>query len=270
MPSTIHRDASDAAACPAAGPIARLGGLALALALAGAVPDAAQAAEGGAGFYLLGSKGPAAAVMPPAGLYFQNDVYFYSGSLGGATRLPSGGRLAVGVDGKAAFVLPTLLWVAPGEVLGGSLGLSVTLPLGWKETAADLTLEGPLGGAARADVQDDTLTLGDPILGGMLGWSRGNLHWQVGTLINVPIGDYQDGQLSNVAFHHWGIDLYTGMTWLDPGTGLDISGVVGVTFNAETPPPIIAPATSSIWKRRCPRTSARPPRPGSWAIITTS
>ncbi|TIU21473.1 MAG: transporter, partial [Mesorhizobium sp.] len=69
-----------------------------------------HAAEGGAGFYLLGSKGPAAAVMPPPGVFFSNDIYIYSGDLGGDTELPTGGRLAVGVDGAAVIAVPTVLW----------------------------------------------------------------------------------------------------------------------------------------------------------------
>ena len=68
-----------------------------------------------------------------------------------------------------------------------------------------------------------------------VGWHSGNFHWTAGTLVNVPIGDYQDGEIANVAFHRWGADLYGAVTWLDPATGLDISGAIGVTFNGENP-----------------------------------
>lgn len=200
-----------------------------------AAPGLLHAAEGGAGFYLLGSKTSGAGIMPPPGRYFQNDLYFYSGDLGRSVQLPTGGKLAAGVDGKAALTLPTLLWVAPHPVLGGSLGLSFTLPVGWKETTADLVLSGPRVGTADRDRSDDIFTFGDPVVSAMLGWSSGNLHWQAGTLINVPIGDYQEGELANISFNHWGADIYTAMTWLDPARGLDVSGAVGVTFNAENP-----------------------------------
>jgi len=194
-----------------------------------------HAAEGGAGFYLLGSKGPAAAIMPPPGIFFSNDIYIYSGDLGGGAPLPTGGRLAVGVEGKAAVDVPTVLWVLPEEVLGAHLGLSASLPFGWKETSADLTLSGPRGGTASGSVTDPVFTIGDPVLGGMLGWENGNLHWETGLLVNVPIGDYQKGEISNIAFHHWGADVSAAATWLDPTIGLDLSGVVGMTFNAENP-----------------------------------
>jgi hypothetical protein len=199
------------------------------------LPGLALAAEGGAGFYLLGSKGPAAAITPPPGVFFQNDVYIYSGDLGGGRALPTGGKLAVGVEGKAAIEIPTVLWVLPEEVMGAHLGLSASLPVGWKNTDADLTFAGPLGGSATGSISDDVFTIGDPILGGYLGWESGAFHWQLGTLVNVPIGDYQDGEISNIAFHHWGADVYAAGTWLDPNIGFDLSGVLGMTFNAENP-----------------------------------
>jgi len=202
---------------------------------AAVVPNVLQAAEGGAGFYLLGSKGPAAAIMPPPGLFFQNDLYIYSGQLGADVELPTGGRLAVGVDGKAAIEMPTALWVLPEQMFGGHVGVSATLPFGWKDTSASLTLAGPRGGMATGSIEDDVFTLGDPVVGAMIGWQAGSFYWQTGFVVNVPIGDYQDGDISNIAFNHWGTDVYVAATWLNPGIGLDISGVVGVTFNAENP-----------------------------------
>jgi hypothetical protein len=209
--------------------------LAIALAATIASGSGALAAEGGAGFYLLGSKGPAAAITPPPGVYFQNDFYYYSGDLGGGKALPTGGRLAVGVQGKAAIEIPTVIWILPEDVAGGHLGLSATVPVGWKDTNADVTLAGPRGGRATGSVTDTVFTVGDPLIGGFLGWEANNFHWQVGTLINIPIGDYQDGEISNIAFHHWGADVFAAGTWLDPSTGLDLSAVVGMTFNAENP-----------------------------------
>ncbi|QKX00268.1 MULTISPECIES: transporter [unclassified Agrobacterium] len=204
-------------------------------AVAIATASGAYAAEGAAGFYLLGSKGPAAAVMPPAGVYFQNDMYFYSGDLGGGAEFPSGGKFAVGVEGKAALNIPTVIWILPEDVMGGKLGLSATLPIGWKETSADATITGPLGGVLSGGTTDVVFTAGDPLVSAFVGWEKGNLHWQIGTMINVPIGDYQKGEISNIAFHHWGADVFAAATWLDPSTGFDLSGVVGMTFNAENP-----------------------------------
>ncbi|WFR97584.1 SphA family protein [Rhizobium tumorigenes] len=210
-------------------------GAALLLATAMLAPANGFAAEGGAGFYLLGSKGPAAAILPPPGVFFQNDVYYYSGDLGGGKALPTGGKLAVGVQGKAAIEIPTVIWILPEDVAGGHLGLSATLPVGWKDTDADVTLAGPRGGRASGSVTDTVFTVGDPLVSAFVGWEAGNFHYQVGTMVNVPIGDYQRGEISNIAFHHWGADVFGSATWLDPNIGLDLSGTVGMTFNAENP-----------------------------------
>lgn len=196
---------------------------------------ASDAAEGGAGFYLLGSKGVAAAVMPPAGLFFQNDFYYYTGSLGNGRALPSGGKIVADVDGKAAISVPTFLWVLPHEFAGGRVGVSTSIPFGWKKTSADLVLDGPRVNHREGYVSDDVFTIGDPVVSGMIGWEKGNFHWQTGVMVNVPIGDYQDGEISNIAFHHWGADVFAAATWIEPTTGIDISGVIGMTFNAENP-----------------------------------
>ncbi len=212
--------------------MARLLAASISLLLSGA---ATHAAENGTGFYLLGSKGPAAGITPPPGVYFQNDIYIYSGDLGGGKSLPVGGKVAVGVKGNAVFELPTILWILPEDVAGGRFGLSATLPVGWMKTSADVTLTGPRGRTLDGNVTDTVFTVGDPVVSGLLGWEAGNFHWQTGVMVNVPIGDYQNGEISNVAFHHWGADVSGSLTWLDPSIGLDLSGTVGMTFNAENP-----------------------------------
>lgn len=196
----------------------------------------ATAAEGGAGFYLLGSKGPAAGALPPPGIYFQNDVYIYTGTLGGGRGFPTGGRIVADVEATAVIELPTGIWVTPWEVLGGNLAFSATIPVGYKDVSAGLDVISPrLGTTIRREQSDDIFTVGDPVISGMVGWHHGNFHWQTGVMVNVPIGDYQDGELANLSFNHWGADVSVAASWIDPGTGLDISGAVGITFNAENP-----------------------------------
>ncbi len=78
-----------------------------------------RAAENGLGFYLLGSKGPLAAILPPTGVYFQNDAYFYSGDLSASRQLPFGGNIGAGVKARAFIDLPTVIWTTPWEIFGG-------------------------------------------------------------------------------------------------------------------------------------------------------
>jgi hypothetical protein len=183
---------------------------------------AVQAAESGSGAYLLGLRGPGAGVTAPPGLFFSNQVYFYGGEIKGQLKL-EGGALAARVKAKAIIDIPTLLWVTPLEILGGRLGFSVTAPFGEMNIRASI---GPL------TPRDRTLTFADPSIGGFLGWKFGNLHVQAGVTGFIPIGDYREGALANVAKHRLAADPYLAVTWLEPTMGLDVSGIVGVTFNA--------------------------------------
>lgn len=194
-------------------------------------PQQANSAESGVGFYLLGSKGPFAAVLPGPGVYFQNDVYFYSGSAGASRDLPVGGRIIGNVDATAYIDLATGLWVVPTSVLGGSLALQATVPWGGQSVDASLDAGGILG----ASVSDTVFMIGDPVVGASLGWHNGNWHWTTGFLVNVPVGDYQKGEIANVAFNRWGLDINGGVTWFDPKSGWEVSGVAGFTFNGENP-----------------------------------
>lgn len=201
-----------------------------------ACSGSALAAENGTGFYLLGSKGPGAGMLPQLpGIYYENDFYYYSGDLGGGKRLPTGGDVAVGVHGQVALEFPLFLIVVPEDIAGGKLGFTFGVPIGWAKSSADVRLSGPILGSREKSVTDTIFTIGDPIVGATLGWEAGNFHWNLGTLVNIPIGDYQEGELANIAFHRWALDVTAAGTYFDPETGWDFSGAAGVTFNAENP-----------------------------------
>jgi hypothetical protein len=203
--------------------------------LALALPHKADAAENAVGFYLLGSRGALAGVLPPPGLYFQNDVYLYSGTTGANVAIPFNGRIVADVKGNAVFEAPTLLWSTPLQILGGNLGLSATLPAGGPAVDAGVSLTGPGGNVISRDLHDSIFTVGDPVIAGTVGWHAGNFHWSTGVTVNVPIGDYRPGALANIALHRWGADVFAAGTWLDPRLGIDLSGAVGVTFNGTNP-----------------------------------
>lgn len=190
--------------------------------------DCANAAEGGASFYLLGSRGPMAGLTPPPGVYYQNDFYYYSGHAGAGVDLELGGQLVAKVDGKIIVDMSTGLWVTPWQVLGGNLAFTATIPIGGPHIDGEI-VPGPLS------TSDSIAAFGDPVLGSFVGWHAGNFHWQTGVSVNVPIGDYHEGDLANMSFNHWATDLYATGTWFDPNIGLELSAVAGITFNGENP-----------------------------------
>lgn len=203
-------------------------GLALAI---GAHSDRVQAAESGLGFYLLGSKTSMAGFVPPPGTYLADYNYFYTGSadidfsIGGVT-------LDGGVDADAYIKLITGMWVAPEKIFGGSAALSISVPIGWKDVSAGGVLD-LFGHPIGLSFQDDGGHFGDPVLGGSLGWHEGNWHWSVGTLINVPVAHWERGDVTNIGFNRWAVDLTGALTYLDMTTGLEVSSAAGFTFNGE-------------------------------------
>jgi hypothetical protein len=199
-----------------------------------AAPEDAHAVEGGAGWYLLGSKGSLAGILPPPGLFYTNDLYWYSGDAGASIDFPTvGGDLALGLDAKAFVSVNTLLYVAPDPVFGGRFAFGAVAPIVDKHVnaAAELSLGGvPI---ASAGVSDSVTAFGDPLLVAALGWDSGNWHATVFNLLNIPVGQWQEGDLANAGFNRWGYDITAAFTYLNPENGFEVSFAPGVTFNGE-------------------------------------
>lgn len=195
---------------------------------------AAQASEGGASFYLLGSGGPEAAVLPPVpGVFLLNDLYYYHGAAGGDRQFLVGGNLVAGLRATLAADFPTVVWVPQVKLLGGTLALGGALPLGesWVNVSAVLT--GPRGRQFGVSLGDNAFVVGDPVLTAALGWSRANTHFEISDMLNVPVGEYRDGDLANLAFHRWADDISAAVSWHDAMSGWDLSAKSGFTLNGE-------------------------------------
>jgi hypothetical protein len=208
---------------------AAVGGAALA-----AAASQAMATEGAASVYLLGSGGPGAAVMPPVkGIFLDNEVYYYDGSARGSKQFVVGGNVVAGLNATILADFPTVLWVPTTNFLGGTLAVGGALPFGRPDVNVSAVVTGPLGGQIGASRSDDAFVIGDPIATAALGWGSGKTHVQLSTMVNIPIGDYRDGELANLAFHRWAGDVSLAGTWRDEHAGWDVSGKAGLTFNGE-------------------------------------
>jgi hypothetical protein len=190
-------------------------------------PTEVQAAEGGLGFYLLGTKTSMAGFVPPPGTYLADFNYVYTGSADIDFNI-GGVDITGGVDADAYIKLLNGMWVAPEKVLGGHAALSVAVPIGWKSVSAAASAGGPGIG-----IDADDAHIGDPVLGATLGWHQGDWHWSIGTLVNVPVGYWERGDVTNIGFNRWAADFTGAVTYLDMKTGVELSGAAGFTFNGE-------------------------------------
>ncbi len=206
-----------------------------ALAALSLIATPALASEGGASFYLLGSGGPGAALLPPVqGLFFDSTFYLYGGSAKGDRDFVVGGNVVAGLDALIAAEFATLLWVPSTDFLGGTLAVGAALPLAAPGVRAEAVVTGPLGNQRQFAVSDSAFVVGDPVLTASLGWGLSKtVHLALSSQVNVPIGQYRDGQLANIAFHRWIVDTSSAITWFDPASGWDVTAKAGFTFNGK-------------------------------------
>jgi len=216
---------------------AHVSGAALAAALAGVFllsGGQAQASENGTSVYLLGSGGPGTAIMPPVkGLFFANTTYFLSGEARAGRLLPVSGAVVADLEATVVADFPALLWVPTTDFAGGTLALGLVTPMGHPDLTVSGVVIGPGGGVVSGARSDSAFVVGDPILTGMLGWTTGTTHIQASTMLNIPVGDYREGELANLAFNRWAFDTSLAVSWRDDESGWDVSAKTGVTFNGE-------------------------------------
>lgn len=198
--------------------------------------EPAQASEGGASFYLLGSGGPGAAVLPPLpGVFLANTAYYYKGDAGGGRQFTVGGNVVAGLEATIAANFVSMMSVPDTKILGGTPAVALLVPFGQPWVKVDAVITGPRGNEVNLARGDTNFIIGDPVLLAALGWTRGKTHFQIANLLNVPVGEYRSGELANLAFNRWANDISVAVTWLDPQSGWDLSAKTGVTFNGNNP-----------------------------------
>jgi hypothetical protein len=196
----------------------------------------AHASESGASVYLLGTGGPEAAVMPPVqGVFVSSTTYYYGGSAGGGKQFVVGGNVVANLNATIVADFASVLWVPTTHLAGGTLGLGMVLPVGSVSADVSAIITGPLGHQVGVSKSDSAVVIGDPLLTAMWGWKQGDLNLQASTLVNIPVGDYREGELANLAFHRWAGDVSLAATWHDDKSGWDFSSKAGFTFNGQNP-----------------------------------
>ena len=213
-----------------------------------------DASEYGKSVYPPGFRASMSGLVPPApGTYAGIYKYYYSGEASGAVAASRtlghfGGNFSLQADMDVEAVtfieIPNVLWMTPHKILGGKLGFGAFVPIGWQEISVNVdalaTLNLPALGVnltkrAQLSVNQDTVEFGDPLAMALIGWDRGNLHWNVAGVVNIPIGAYDKTSLTNLGFNHWAFDATASATWFDPQKGHEASIAAGIQFNFENP-----------------------------------
>jgi hypothetical protein len=137
------------------------------------------------------------------------------------------------------WMLPQRLFIFAAQVIGGQVrrdlqGIpAVQRPNSFTidDAMAKMVLTGPGGGQVGRTISDEDVLIGDPVLTAEVGWKAGKVSFAASGLLNIPIGQYQEGALANLSFNRWAGDASLAATWRDKGW--DISGKAGLTANGE-------------------------------------
>jgi hypothetical protein len=213
-------------------------------------PEISRADESGISFWLPGQYGSLAAVPQTPGwalgaIYYHTSVTA-SGAAAAAREIQVGRfsptvnvNLNLNLSGQAdlVFLAPSYTFAQP--VLGGQLAVSLASVYGRNAAsiAGTLTAVGPLGGTTtRTGVLSDSLvSVGDLYPTATLRWNSGVNNYMAYVTGDAPVGDYNPMRLANLGIGHGAIDAGGGYTYLNPATGVELSGVAGFTYNFKNP-----------------------------------
>jgi hypothetical protein len=147
-------------------------------------------------------------------------------------------NLNVALSGQAdlAFIAPTYTFASP--VLGGQL--SATLAGVYGRNSANLSgtltaAAGPIVVQRMGFLEDALTSYGDLYPTFKLKWNNGVNNYMVYAAGDIPVGDYNSNRLTNVGIGHGAADFGGGYTYLNPASGVELSGVGGFTYNFKNP-----------------------------------
>jgi hypothetical protein len=180
----------------------------------------AQATEGASSYYFPGSSTAfAVAVAPEPGFMAVSQTLFYSGR---ANKAVLGRRVNFALEADAFYEVMGGFYTFEKPVLGSRLQVGIVVPVGHADVEAAL-------GSRRAS--DNRTGIGDTMISAALYWQKGDFHYKLVESVFVPTGQYGTEDLANVGRNYWGFDTALAVTWLNAGTGTEISVTPGILFN---------------------------------------
>ena len=190
----------------------------------------ARADQGGVPFWFSGQFASLAAVPATPGWSLIASPYYYNGSANRDKTFQIGETVTAGVKSEAPLLLLQPGYAATEKILGGQPYVGLGWGPGNNRTSVDVTLSQPAIDRTRTD----SITGGTDLYPyASLAWTSGNDNWMTYLTGDIPVGAYQSSRLANLGIGHGAIDAGGGYTYLNDKTGLEFSGVAGVTYNWE-------------------------------------
>jgi hypothetical protein len=213
------------------------------------LPRASMADEGGVSFWLLGTYGSLAAAPQTPGWTFGSFYYHTSVSAGGNVALSRefaigrfsstlNANLSAKLRADADFAWLNPAYVFETSILGGQASIGMGSLVGRSSASVNGTLTAslpPFAFMRSESVSNSSTGVGDLYPQASLKWNAGVNNFMVYATGDIPVGTYSSTNLANLGIGHGAADGGFGYTYLNTTTGLEFSGVAGLTYNVMNP-----------------------------------
>ena len=184
--------------------------------------------EGGVPFWMSGQYASMAAVPMATGWSLVAMPYVYSGKADKSKTFQHGTSLNAGVSTRESLILMQLGYVGEEKILGGQPYLGVGWGPGSNTTSASISVVNPITQFNRSNTSNGSTDI-YPLAS--LTWNQGNNNFKTYVTGDIPLGTYNSTSLSSIGIGHAAIDAGGGYTYLNNTTGLELSSVLGATYN---------------------------------------
>ncbi|WP_354685670.1 transporter [Cupriavidus necator] len=192
-------------------------------------PAGAYATEGALGRPVTGTS-----VMPHAGVVAPEPILavnigelYLDGSISGSRTVPVAGKASLGIDGKVAFTLATVMKVWDTGPGAWNFASSFTLPYVWTRVTANVS-----AGAFSRSSQDTASNLFDIYFTPAIAGYHFSKTEHVALSLNIwaPTGKYDPNALANPSLNNWTFVPQVAYTKMFPEYGLEFDAVAGLQF----------------------------------------
>ncbi len=194
------------------------------------LPMSTHAEEFGSGHYMPGATASFVDALPgKPGLAVANFFTFYDASAGGNRQIPIAGLVATNISATAYADTLLGLYQTPLKLLGGNYAVALAIPYVWMKVEGNVTTAG--GTRTRRDTANG---IGDiTFYPFMLGWTGGDLKYDVRLGIYAPTGSFEKGRLANVGKNYWTFEPAVSLSYLSTKIGLELTAFAGMDFNTK-------------------------------------
>ncbi len=194
------------------------------------VANPVLADEGGVAFWFSGQYASLAAVPATPGWVLPLQGYYYNGSASKSKSFTGGDSVTLGLESRVPLLLVQPSYAPKTKLFGGQALIGLGFGYGENTTEADLSISSR---GTVVDRSDSTTGFTDLYPVASLAWNKGVHNWMTYVTGDIPTGDYDSKRLANIGIGHAAIDAGAGYTYLNEQSGLEFSGVAGLTYNWE-------------------------------------